>query len=434
MNANIHCDVLVVGGGPAGSTIAALLAERGENVVLVEKEKHPRFHIDESLLPFNLPLLEKLGVKEEVDAIGMPKFGAEFVSSYHKKTVEFKFANAWDKNFPGAYQVRRSEFDHILLKNAAAKGADVIEECRVMDVEFPPEGGAIATGKDKDGTARRWHAKFLVDASGRDTLLAKKFDVVKRNHRHNTAAMFGHFTGARRNCGTAEGNISLFWFDSGWFWFIPLSDGTTSVGAVCSPQYMKSRKGDIADFFMATIATCPGLTERLKDAELASEVTATGNYSYRAGHMVGKSYIMLGDAFAFIDPLFSTGVYLAMNSGFEGAEAVSTCLHQPEKAARALKKFDATIRHGINSYSWYIYRAPMPALRNLLMVPRNSFRIEEAILSVLAGDVFRNTPIGLRLLAFKAIYYIQSIGLAKASFTAWRQRRRSVQAAASEAA
>jgi flavin-dependent dehydrogenase len=433
MNSDVHCDVLVVGGGPAGSTMAALLAERGEQVVLVEKEKHPRFHIGESLLPFNLPLLEKLGVGDEVAAIGMPKFGAEFVSSYHNKTVEFKFANAWDKNFPGSYQVRRSDFDHILLKNAAAKGATVIEECRVTDVEFLPEGGAIATGQDNDGTARRWHAKFLVDASGRDTLLAKKFDVKHRNHKHNTAAMYGHFTGALRNCGPAEGNILLFWFDNGWFWFIPLSDGTTSVGAVCSPGYMKSRKTDITTFFHDTIASCPGLIERLKDAQLVSPVTATGNYSYRAGHMVGKSYMMLGDAYAFLDPLFSTGVYLAMNSAFEGVEAVSTCLHEPAKAKHALKKFDATIQHGIDAYSWYIYRAPMPALRNLLMVPRNTFRIEEAILSILAGDVFRRTPIGIRLLAFKAIYYLQSLGLAKASFMAWRQRRRNAQAVAGEA-
>ena len=148
------CDVLVVGGGPAGSTIAALLAERGEHVVLVEKDRHPRFHIGESLLPFNLPLFEQLGIKDDIAKIGMPKYGVEFVPINHDQPSAFEFANAWDKNFPYAYQVRRSEFDHILLKNAAAKGATVIEECKVTEVAFPPQGGAMAVGRDVDGKQR----------------------------------------------------------------------------------------------------------------------------------------------------------------------------------------------------------------------------------------------------------------------------------------
>lgn len=395
-------------------------------MALIEKDTHPRFHIGESLLPFNLPLLERLGVKDEIHAIGMMKYGAEFVSSYHNKTVMFEFANAWDKGLPYSYQVRRSEFDHVLLKNAAAKGATVLEGWRISNVEFPSTGGVVATGCDKLGQVRRWKAKFLVDASGRDTLLANQLGIKHRNGKHNTAAMFGHFTGATRSPGKAEGNISLYWFDHGWFWSIPLADGTTSVGAVCSPQYMRSRKTDIPRFFLATIASCPGIAERLKAAQLTSPVTATGNYSYRARQMSGTNYIMVGDAFAFIDPLFSTGVYLAMNSAFLGADTVTTCLHDPENAARALKKFDAEIRRGLDVYSWYIYRAPMPALRNLLMVPRSTFRIEEAVLSVLAGDVFRRTPVRTRLVAFKAIYYLTSLTMLKSSVRAWKQRRRNV--------
>src|SRR5271169_5987710 len=178
-------DVVVIGGGPAGATIAALLAERGEHVVLVEKDRHPRFHIGESLLPFNLPLFERLGVQGEIARIGMPKYGAEFVSTYHDRTSAFEFANGWDKDFPYAYQVRRSEFDHILLKNAAAKGATVIEECRVSDVEFlGPRQGVRAKGQTSQGENRRWRAKFLVDATGRDTLLANRFGIKQRNPKH----------------------------------------------------------------------------------------------------------------------------------------------------------------------------------------------------------------------------------------------------------
>jgi flavin-dependent dehydrogenase len=428
-----QCDVLVVGGGPGGSTIAALLAERGRNVVLVEKEKHPRFHIGESLLPLNLPLLDRLGVKDQVAQIGMLKYGAEFISPYHDKTVTFEFADAWDKRYPYAYQVRRSEFDHVLLKNAAAKGATVIEECKITEVDFLPDGSTLARGHDKDGQNHVWRAKFLVDASGRDTFLANRFGIKKRNSKHNSAAIFGHFSNAQRLPGKAEGNISIFWFEHGWFWFIPLHDGTTSVGAVCWPYYMKTRKTDPTTFFMKTIALCPAVAERLKDASLTASVTATGNYSYRAQRMTGNGYIMVGDAFAFIDPVFSTGVYLAMNSAFLGADTVATCLDEPRQAARALKRFDAQIRRGIDTFSWYIYRVTTPTLREMFMGPSNVLRVQEAVLSLLAGDIFRHSAIRSRLMVFKAIYYAQSLLNFKRSFIGWRRLKRAIQVPAGEA-
>src|SRR5205814_4793472 len=166
-----RCDVLVIGGGPGGSTVSAFLAQKGWNVVLLEKEHHPRFHIGESLLPLNLPLLERLGVKEEVERIGMPKYGAEFVSPHHDRTITYEFANSWRKDLPHAYQVRRSAFDHILLKNAAASGATVVEQCHIREVEFPPDGGVVALGRDDQRNDRLWRARYLVDASGRDTLM-----------------------------------------------------------------------------------------------------------------------------------------------------------------------------------------------------------------------------------------------------------------------
>ena len=404
----VRCEVLVVGGGPGGSTIAALLAERGRHVVLVEKERHPRFHIGESLLPLNLPLFERLGIKDAIEQISIRKYGAEFVSPYHGRAITYNFANAWDKTIPYSYQVRRSEFDHVLLKNAAAKGAEVVEGVRVTEVAFPAGGGAEIRANDGDGRECRWHAAFVVDASGRDTLLAGQLGIKRRNRRHNSAAMFGHFTGARRLAGKAEGNISIFWFDHGWFWFIPLADGATSIGVVGAPEFFKSRKTDLASFFMDTIAMCPEIADRLKNARLVSDVTATGNYSYSAERMAGRNFILVGDAFAFIDPVFSTGVYLAMTTAFLGADAVEACLREPQRAERILERYEAAARRGLATFTWYIYRIRSPVFRNIFMSPRNRFRIEEAVLSLLAGDVFGRSPIGWRLVAFKLIYYAMS--------------------------
>ena len=420
-----ECDVLVIGGGPAGSTVAPMLARKGYRVVLLEKARHPRFHIGESLLPANMPLLEELGVADEVRAIGMEKWGAEFVSPWHEHGQEFRFSEAWDKSMPYAYQVKRADFDLILIRNAAREGAEVIEGCKVGGVDFlPDDQGAIVSATHDDGREQRWKTRFVVDASGRDTFLANRFRIKHRNPRHNSSAMYAHFVGARRNEGQAEGNITIFWFDHGWFWFIPLSDGVTSVGATVWPYYMKTKGSRPLDqFFLDTIAMCPPLAERLKDAQAVTAAEATGNFSYVSERNHGANYLLLGDAFAFIDPVFSSGVMLAMNSGIAGAEAIDTCLSRPREAAAALKEFDRIMRHGPTAFSWFIYRITNPTMRDMFMGPRNVFRVKEALLSVLAGDVFGTTPIWNSVRIFKLIYYVTSIVNGRRSLAAWRKRR-----------
>ncbi len=403
-------DVIVVGGGPAGSTAAALLARRGDRVLLIEKDRHPRFHIGESLLPMNIPLLQELGVKKAVEEIGMPKYGVEFVSPKHADAMTLDFSQSWDKRYWYSYQVRRSEFDHILLKNAAASGAEVVEGTRVSDVAFPADGLVVVTARNDSGPDRQFTARFLVDASGRDTLVASKLGIKQRNRVHQTAAVFGHFTGAHRLPGDKEGNISVFWFDHGWFWFIPLADQTTSIGAVCSPELIKSRKTDTTSFLHSLIAQCPALARRLEQAEICGEARATGNYSYKADRMSGKDFVLVGDAFAFIDPVFSTGVFLAMKGAFLAVEAVSTRLHDTSaNAERARLVFEKAVNRSLTSFSWYIYRMNRPAMRELFMAPRNYFRMQEALLSLLSGDVYGNSPIRGPLVLFKMVYYLTSM-------------------------
>lgn len=421
-----QCDVLVIGGGPAGATVATLLAQQGRDVVMLEKSQHPRFHIGESLLPANVPLFEKLGLRGEVERIGMPKWGVEFVSPQHEHSSFLEFGDAWDKSLPYAWQVRRSELDEILFRHAAAQGARTLENCHVREVDFDAEGATVRAQLG-DGEQRRWRARFVIDASGRDTFLANKMRAKEKNPKHNSSALFGHFRDAQRLPGQLEGNITIFWFAHGWFWFIPLADGTTSIGAVCWPYYLKSRSKPLKEFFADTIALCPKLAERLKDATLVDDlVHATGNYSYSATHCTGERYLLLGDAFAFIDPVFSSGVFLAMQSAFEGAEVVAACLDRPAEAARARQRFEDMMRKGPREFSWFIFRVTNPTMREFFMYPQNTFRVKEALLSLLAGDLYRGTPIWRSLRILKALYYLVSLRNARRTFSAWQMRRRNI--------
>ncbi len=428
-DAERHCEVFVIGCGPAGSTISALLAQKGRDVAVVDKERHPRFHIGESLLPLNMPILQRLGVWDELKEIGIQKNAAEFESHMHSKTVCFEFSQAFDQRWPYAFQVRRSEFDHMLLRNCAAKGARVYEGARVTSVEFGPAGSdTLVNLRLEDGATQQWRTQFLVDASGRDTFLSERFGIKRKNKNHASAAIFGHFLHARRNSGSAEGHITIVWFAHGWFWFIPLKDGTTSVGAVCWPAYMKSRSTDPTTFFMQTIAQCPEIAARLTEAELTAPVTATGNYSYHSDHMSGAGYLMVGDAWAFVDPVFSSGVYLAMNSAMLGADVVDSVLKDPAQAPQLYREFERTVRRGVKTFSWLIYRMTSPVIRKLFMAPRNVFGVQSAVVSLLAGDVFRSGPVRPRLYLFRVIYYLNFLGTLPTALRAWRKRRRDIQA------
>ena len=415
------CDVLVVGGGPAGSTISALLAEAGWSVVVLEKDRHPRFHIGESLLPMNLPILERLGVAEQVRDIGIVKRGADFNSDLEVSGQgRFDFSFALDRNHPYAYEVRRSEFDELLFRNSTSKGVRTLEGVKVIGAELPVGRNPRVQSQDERGERKTWEARFLVDASGRDTLLGQKLGLKARNRRHASAAMFGHFENVERRPGEYAGNISIYWFEFGWFWMIPLRDGAMSVGAVCRPEYLKRRRTSPAEYLMQTIAAGhPEMQRRMRDAKLVSEVRATGNYSYHSSRMRGERWLLVGDAYAFVDPVFSSGVYLAMSGGQCAAGAVSAFLRGDRAAEKEFRELERQVRLGIETFSWFIERFNTPGMRKLLLHPGNPLRVQEAVISLLAGDIFRRIGAHWRFRLIKLIYCAMNWSHPRA---AWRQR------------
>ncbi|MCC6139958.1 MAG: tryptophan 7-halogenase [Nitrospira sp.] len=426
------CDVLVVGGGPAGSTISTLLAEQGWKVHLLEKDSHPRFHIGESLLPQTLPILKRLSVLQEVERIGIIKYGAEMISHRYGRSQMFYFSKAFDESQPYAFEVKRSEFDAILLNNAIAKGVTVHENITARRAEFRPGQSSLVHAEDRDGRPRAWDAKFVVDASGRDTFLSNQLGGKRRSQQHSSAAIFGHFEGVGRLPGKDEGNITAGWLDDGWCWLIPFKDGTTSVGVVCHPDYIKSRTVPLDQFLLDTLRQSPPIAKRMAQAKPLTQTYAAANFSYRRDTMSGDGYLMVGDAFAFIDPVFSSGVHLALSSGTRGATVVDAYLRKSPDYAAHLREFEHMVRRGIKTFSWFIHRFNQPAFQSLFVSTKRPPKIERAVLSLLAGDVFAQSQARVPLFLFKVVYYIVFVLNWKENWAVAQRRKRGTRATVTE--
>jgi len=421
MAVDCACEVLVIGGGPAGSTAATLLSRLGRKVILLEKARHPRFHIGESLLPMNLPLFERLGVLEKVEAMGVFKPGADFEADNERGYNTFAFRRAIGNSPPHAYQVWRQDFDKMLFDHARATGADAREGHEVVAVEQVDSRHSNVDVRTEDGRNYRIMAQYVVDATGRDTFLSSKKRLRRKNGEHQSAAVFGHFRGAECRAGEDAGNISIYRFDHGWIWMIPLRGGVMSIGAVCRPAYLKQRKGRTVEFLLETLKQNEGVRRRIEHAELiGDEVRVTGNYSYDSAQMGGAGWVMIGDAFAFLDPVFSSGVYLAMSGAEQAATVVDTALREPKREAHLLRTLERRQRAGMKRFAFFIYRFNSPIMGRIFRQPRNIWQIEQGVISMLAGDLFDSPKVVRRLRAFKLVYAITALR----HYARWRREHR----------
>ncbi|MBI4635920.1 MAG: tryptophan 7-halogenase [Candidatus Rokubacteria bacterium] len=383
-------DVVVIGGGPAGSTAATCLARAGRRVVLFEREPFPRLHVGESLLPANLPLLDRIGVHPAIVERGFQvKYGATF--SDQESQLEHTFYFARNKPWPYyAYQVPRAEFDTVLLDHARKQGVDVRQPATVETITL--DGTGVTVSAEEHGQAVTLRARFLIDASGRDGFFASRLGRREAIPNLGKVALFAHFRGAERAPGRDEGNIRIHLFEDGWFWWIPFAGDTTSVGCVLHARTARGRGGPVEELFDEMVHRCRRVALGLGGAERITPVKRVANFSYVNRPRVGDRFLCVGDAIAFVDPIFSGGVYIAMQSAELAAEAVLPALADGRFEAARFASYERAVWRGIAPFFRMIHKYYEPAFLELFLKPRNYFGMEDAVLSVLAGGAFHRMP------------------------------------------
>lgn len=387
---NERFDVVIAGGGPGGSICAAALVRRGLRVLVLEKQRFPRFHLGESLLPRSLPVLDAVGVLPKVEERFIWKYGARFHDDQNRRKDRFAFENAWHPDPDHAFQVPRDAFDKLLLEHAREQGADVREEHTVTRI-----ARGEVDAKTHDGETVRFGARFVVDATGRDALTAHVARATTRIEGLDQTALFAHFRGVPRPDGKLAGDIDIVLFPDvdpvrpNWFWFIPFEDGRTSVGAVVSRAWLRERRAPVAELFAAAVAASPSAANLLANATMLwPEPQATADFSYRVGELAGDGWLRVGDAGGFIDPLFSTGAHIAMVGGKRAADAIAGALAEPSRERELVDAWSATMRAGAETFVSAVQAFYAGPLVETLFAPDKHEALRRSITSLLAGDVF----------------------------------------------
>ena len=389
-------DVLVVGGGPGGSSAATFLARGGLRVALAEREAFPRFHVGESLLPANMPVLDRLGVLDAVKARGfLVKYGAYFHDQDLDLGYQFFFREG--KPWPSyTYEVQRGEFDKILLDHAAAQpNVTLLQPATVERVAFD-EDGVTATVAEAAGP-REVRARFLVDASGRDAFIATRHGKRRPVEGLGKVALFAHFRGGKRWPGKEAGNIRIFSFEPGWFWYIPFHNGTSSVGCVLHARTVRGHERNLEQLYHSLIARCRGLAEALDGAPRITAVHSAANFSYQTEPAIGDRFVCVGDAIAFLDPIFSSGVYLATQSAELSSVEILKAFRENRFEARRFAGYQKAIRRGMRPFQRFIRNFYDPSFTEMFLNPREYAGMVDGVTGVLAGGAFLRMSLRMRL-------------------------------------
>jgi flavin-dependent dehydrogenase len=346
-------DAIVVGGGPGGTTASALLAEYGHRVLLLEREFVPRYHIGESLIPYTWFTLNRLGVVDWLRQSACPKkYSVQFVSITGKVSQPFYFFQTIKHECSMTWQVWRGEFDAMLLENARKKGVEVRQGVTVRDVLMEGTRVVGVRADVKDGAkGQELRARVVVDATGRDSLLTRKFEWKSRDAELNKIAVWSYFKGAMRDPGIDEGATTVAYVpQKGWFWYIPMHSNIVSVGVVGEPGYLYRDTRDPDAIFHREAQACAWIRRHIEVGRQCEPVRVTGEYSYHSSQIGGDGFCLVGDAFAFLDPLFSTGVFLALKSGEMAADAIHAALATGDVSAHHFEAYFEKQRHAVTSF------------------------------------------------------------------------------------
>jgi flavin-dependent dehydrogenase len=395
-------DVIIVGGGPAGSTAGTLLAKQGWKVAILEKEQFPRFKIGESLLPGSLCTFERMGVKEKIDrADVIVKYGGKIISACGTRTNRFLFSNVFRCKYPTAYQVERSRFDQILLDHAAETGCDVRQGVKVTDFACTQDGITTRTGTGE------FCGRYLVDCSGRNALVGTHFNLRRSYPELRKFSLYAHFEGVDRLPGIEGTLTQMVRGRDRWFWIIPITATKTSIGVVLDAQTFKRMKLSPEAALLQILQENPKVIEQMSSAKRVTEVYATGDFSFRNMRFTGDRWVLAGDAAGFIDPVWSSGVFIAVLSGEKAADMLDRVLQRPERQAVEFKRYERHLGRVMDLYlrlvnSWYTQE-----FAEVFLNPQEFLQLVPAVNSLLAGSEKPLLQVRWRIWVFNLLVFLQ---------------------------
>ncbi len=399
-------DVAIIGGGPAGSIAGALLARAGRRVIVFEREKFPRFHIGESLLPFSMKAFTRLGLHEKFLRAGfMKKHGGEILGACSEPGTKFYFKDGYRSQTDHAYQVTRGDFDKLLLDHAAECGAEVHEDTSVDRVQFSKDDVELAIRSN--GSSQSIRARYVIDASGRASMLGRQFQIKKTYSHLQKLSIFAHYDGVWRAEGIDGTLTVLLRAIDRWFWLIPLTAERTSIGVVLDSEAFRKSKLSAEDFLEQALAEQPIIAKRMINTRRVSQVYVEADFSYRSARLHGDRWLLAGDAAGFIDPIFSSGVFLAVFSGEQCADVLHEVLAHPRKTKRLLARYERAVNRAMDIYLRFVDAWYTKEFIEVFLAPRNVLGLAPAVNAVLGGNVGNSFAIRWRMWVFYFLVWLQ---------------------------